>query len=809
MLNGGSEEEKSPATSTAVQITLTTPQQSRRTENTRISQVKQTMAMAGNELIGIKPPSFSWDEPDLPQAFKRFKRYCEILLTTSTYANKSPEQLVNIILLWLGPQGLEIYDSWTMSDADRKDPEKIWDRFSEYFEPKTNYRLCRYQLRNIKQDEKEPVDSFVRRLKTHAKKCSYTAEQLEDHLIDQFIVGITHGQVRKKILDQDPSKLTLDTCINFARTYETTDKQLLHFSEPQVVASIKQRNQRAPQHQHRQQRTHHSKTAKPCMYCSGPAHKRSSCPARESECNHCHKTGHWENACLLKKRSATEARRSTGNKGSSQKKVHEVSREREELEDDFELLNFHSISTSSDSSEAYAKIKFQYDKSRMANLHGKIDTGSQGNILPLHTYKKIYPKNEKPLNPTKTTLTAYNGTQIKQCGSVKMQCQYKDKRTTCEFYVADTNASVIFGLPLCLQLGLVKLNYNIQVQPTKITSTKQLQEEYRKQFQGLGRLPGNYTLHIKPDSTPKIHAHRRAPIQLRDQIKAELQRMLELDVIKPVTTPTEWVSSLTYVMKANGSIRMCLDPSDLNKALKRGQHHIPTMEELSYKFSGAKYFSKLDARSGYWSIVLDESSQLLTTFNTPFGRYCFKRLPFGLSVSQDLFQAAMDDGLRNLPGVVSIADDIAVFGTTEEEQDRNLKMLMERAKKINLVFNGEKCQIKQTEIPFFGNICTSKGVMPDPKKVQAITDLKAPSSKTEIQSFLGLVTYLAPYIPNLSSHTEPLRILMKNDIQFQWNFEQDKTFKEIKRLICDANTLTYSDPSKPTIIQVDASQSAL
>ena len=259
----------------------------------------------------------------------------------------------------------------------------------------------------------------------------------------------------------------------------------------------------------------------------------------------------------------------------------------------------------------------------------------------------------------------------------------------------------------------------------------------------------------------------------------------------------------------DGSLRMCLDPSDLNKVLKRGKHHIPTMEELAHKFSNAKYFSKLDARSGYWSIVLDDKSQLLTTFNTPFGRHCFKRLPFGLSISQDIFQAAMDDGLRDLPGVVSIADDIAVFGCTEQEHDNNLHTLMERARQINLVFNPTQCHIKQTEIPFFGNVYTATGIKPDPKKVQAISDLKEPNSTAELQSFLGFITYLAPYIPNLSAHTSPLRTLLQKDSDFQWNHEQSTAFQEIKRLICEANTLTYFDPAKPTVIKVDASLTAL
>ena len=239
--------------------------------------------------------------------------------------------------------------------------------------------------------------------------------------------------------------------------------------------------------------------------------------------------------------------------------------------------------------------------------------------------------------------------------------------------------------------------------------------------------------------------------------------MIKLEVIRPVKEPTDWVSSLTYVLKSDNSLPICLDPSDLNKTLKRGQHHIPTIDELAHKFRDAKYFSKFDARSGYWSILLDKKSQLLTTFNTPFGHHCFICLPFGLNVSQDFFQMAMDDTLRDLPGVLSIADDITIFGSKEEEHDRNLRILMERARQKNLVFNPGKCQIKQSEIPFFGNIYSSSGIKPDPNKVQATQDLKEPSNVTERQSFLGLVTYLAPYIPNLSEQTSPLRMLLLKD----------------------------------------------
>ena len=119
------------------------------------------------------------------------------------------------------------------------------------------------------------------------------------------------------------------------------------------------------------------------------------------------------------------------------------------------------------------------------------------------------------------------------------------------------------------------------------------------------------------------------------------------------------------------------------------QHHTPTIEEVTYKFQGATMFSKLDARSRFWSVRLDDESKLLTTFNSPFGRYCFNRLPFGLKTSQDIFQRAMDESLEGLPGEVSVADDIVVFQKNpknNQEHDQNLHSLMHQARETGHVF---------------------------------------------------------------------------------------------------------------------------
>ena len=217
----------------------------------------------------------------------------------------------------------------------------------------------------------------------------------------------------------------------------------------------------------------------------------------------------------------------------------------------------------------------------------------------------------------------------------------------------------------------------------------------------------------------------------------------------------------------------------------------------------------MDAKNGYWSIRQDEPSSKLTAFNTPFGRYRFLRMPFGLVVSQDVFQQRMDAILERCPGCIGIADDIAVYGQNEEEHDQHLLNLMKVAQEDGLVFNSSKCTIKTREIPFFGMLYSTDGVKPDPERVEAISTLPAPENAREVQEFLGIATYMAPYIPLLTHHSAVLRELLRKDVEYTWLQSHDEAFQMIKSLICKATTLAYFDPNKSSTLQVDSSLKGL
>ena len=212
--------------------------------------------------------------------------------------------------------------------------------------------------------------------------------------------------------------------------------------------------------------------------------------------------------------------------------------------------------------------------------------------------------------------------------------------------------------------------------------------------------------------------------------------MENMGVIERVYEPTDWVDANVCSRKRSGELRICFDPKPLNKFIKRTYCKTSILEEISHKLSGAEYFIKLDAKHGYWAIYLDEESSLLTCFNTPFGRYKYLRCPFGLKVSQDIFQQKMDQVLEDCKGAIGISDDICVYGRTTAEHERNLRKTLDTAWKYGLVFNKEKCKIRQEWIKFHGLIWDKDDSYPDPEKGSRIKSKPKPTNQEELQQFL-------------------------------------------------------------------------
>ena len=174
----------------------------------------------------------------------------------------------------------------------------------------------------------------------------------------------------------------------------------------------------------------------------------------------------------------------------------------------------------------------------------------------------------------------------------------------------------------------------------KLPITKEyILKEYHDVFKGVGTLPGGpYHIRLKEQYRPVQHPPRSVPIAMQTTYKAELDRLTKEGIITEVKEHTEWINSIVPVMKPNGSLRLCLDPKDLNKVIERNQWYSRTIDDILPELAKSKFKTLKDATSGYWHVVLDLASSLLTMFNTPWGKFRWLRLPFGLKIASDVFQ---------------------------------------------------------------------------------------------------------------------------------------------------------------------------
>ena len=226
------------------------------------------------------------------------------------------------------------------------------------------------------------------------------------------------------------------------------------------------------------------------------------------------------------------------------------------------------------------------------------------------------------MKPTKVKLAPYNGNQISVIGQCEGKINYRGKNVNLIFIVSSSKPAPILGLDSSVKLKLTQRVMNI----TQDDSPNFL-AEFNDYFGDIGSLPKTHHISVKPEVTPTISPARGVSIALRDKLKSKLDRMIKLDVIEPVSVPIEWVNSLVTVEKPNGKLRVCLDPRDLNKSIKRQHYKLPTVEESFSEMTGARYFSKLDTSNGYCQIKIDTESSRLLTFAAPFGTILFQASP--------------------------------------------------------------------------------------------------------------------------------------------------------------------------------------
>ena len=619
---------------------------------------------------GIRPPgSINFDGNNVADAWEKFYEQFEWYLCAIGLDEASDMRKISLFLNVAGAEAQRIFGTFTFVEGT-DDPKKYADvinKFTNFCMPKKNLVYERYVFNICVQKEGQNMDSYVTELRHKAQTCDYG--ELKDSLIrDRIVVGINSTQLKEKMLqDKD---LSLDSAISRCKSAEMTQRQMQVIQEKGSACGGKETEPvNVIKHGRKGNRKSQINNAHPetfdCNKC-GKNHQHKKCPAYSAVCHKCKKKGHYKQFCL--------------------KPVHVVSVE--SIKD--------SVFCGLVKTEKSVKISAINDKkwTHPLNIDGnivvvKIDTGAGADLL---SYGDFLSLQRKPsLKPTKIRLSDYNDNAIDVKGSCVLRVAMHDRQYPVRFIVVENGPSLL-GCDTSERLNLVQRVYNVNVKECVLPETIKI----------LNCLPFQHTIQLKADAVPVIHASRRVASTLREPLKKELSRMEKLGVIHKVDHPTEWVNSMVITEKPNGDLRICLDPKDLNRNILREHYPLPKKEEIFAEMCGAKWFSKLDASQAFWQIKLCDKSKDYTTFNTPFGRWAYDRLPYGVCSAPEVFHKVMEQMMENINGVRVYMDDILVWGHTEKEHDERLEAVRDRIRKYGLMMNQEKCVVKKNAITFLG-----------------------------------------------------------------------------------------------------------
>ena len=721
-----------------------------------------------------------------------------------------------------------------------------------HFTAKKNLTAERYKFFCAKPlGTEETHDHWITRLRTMVKDCEF--DKMDDDEAIKLVVTLntTSDKLQAAIIQKD---MDLTKVIAVAKSMELAQREVRFMKNNPMIDSptldaIKGHEQEKntrddnkpngyPRHNHSRWRK--SRTIELCRYCGERMPHTTQCKARNATCRSCNKRGHFAKVCESRTAKDTETDEITAQPQSPLRNPPSIALDK--------------VTTSRHPAHSYPDAHTTVLINKQP-VQMKIDSGAEANIITENTFLQLKP--QPTLTKTKVTLTPYGSPPLPVLGEFYTTIRANTRSINTNIYVVRGPAHhnllsrySAFDLEI-LHISVNNENLTINIHDVenseqqrhndrpdaehlsyhdmaeRLTSLEtsakwmknnkgssqkntidRITEHHSTVFQGIGKHKFRQVkLIIDEEVKPIIQPQRKVPFAKRPQLDTIINELEDAGVIEQVEGPTDWISNLVLTPKADPTqIRMNVDMTTANTAIKRTRHVIPTLEELRYELNGARHFTKLDMRHGYMQLELDPASRPITTFYTHQGLRRSRRLTFGINSAAEVFHEEIHQTLADIPNVKNIYDDIIVYGATSTEHNLALCQVLQRLEDCGLTLNKDKCVFDQPKINFFGVIFSSDGLSPAPDKIKALKEATLPQTAAEVRSFLGMANFSSYFIPNYSITTAPLRALTKKNAIFEWSKECDEAFHKISTALAQEPVMAYYDPVAETKLIVDGSK---
>ena len=325
------------------------------------------------------------------------------------------------------------------------------------------------------------------------------------------------------------------------------------------------------------------------------------------------------------------------------------------------------------------------------------------------------------------------------------------------------------------------------------------------------------------DSPPITQKPYTLPLKHAKWVQKELEILEKAGVIVRSVSP--WASPIVVVPKRTApgeppKWRLCVDYRAINsllppvkKAFSKAKGiltlvPLPKIDEIYGCLKDSKIYSTFDMQSGYYHMVLSEKSRPKSAFVSAYGKWEFKRCPFGLAQAPAYFQRLVNEVLSGLTFAFGYLDDILIFSPDMETHLKHLRVLFERLRSADLKLKEVKCNFLKKHIQYLGHIISGEGISPVPEKLESIQKMLPPRNPKEVKQFLGLIGYYRKFVPQFSDLARPLNALTQKDTVFEWTQICQESFDLLKACLMTEPILTYPDPNLPYVLFTDASKYA-